>query len=89
MIVYPPFNLTIEGDLIRSEYSLIWEPIYEYVYILYTDRSLILEEHIHNTQGPPLIFLIGHIDASRILIQILGATLISIALTFIFKSVKT
>ena len=27
MVLYPPFNLTIQGLVVRSEYSWLWNPI--------------------------------------------------------------
>ncbi len=68
ILIYSPYNLTVEGYLIRSEYSWIWEPI------MYGS----------NYGKTP----VGVIDTSKILIQMLGATLISTALTFMFKGSK-
>ncbi len=66
MVLYPPFNLAIQGNLVRSEYSWLWEPI------------------MYGTEygNTPL----GTIDALRLSMQMLGASLVAIALILSFMS---
>ena len=66
IVIYPPYNLTVQGFLIRSEYSFLWEPI------------------MHGSEYGNT--LVGVIDTPKILIQMLAATLVAVALTFIFRS---
>lgn len=66
MVLYPPFNLVIQGNLVCSEYSWLWEPIMYGV-------------EYGNT---PL----GTIDALRLSMQMLGASLVAIALILFFTS---
>lgn len=60
MIIFPPYELELQGFIIRSEYSSIFTPIMQG-----DDYGKV-----------PL----GVINTSKLLIQILGATLISISL---------
>lgn len=68
MVLYPPFNLAIQGNLVRSEYSWLWEPI------------------MYGTEygNTPL----GVIDGLRLSLQMVGASLAAIALTFAFRDKK-
>jgi hypothetical protein len=68
MVIYPPFDLIIQGNLIRSEYSYLWEPI----------------QYGSAYGKTPL----GVINIPKILIQMLGATLITGALTLMCRSKK-
>ena len=66
MVAYPPFNLTLQGHVVRSEYSWLWKPI-------------MYGKEYGSTP-------IGIVDVARLYVQLVAASLVTIAFTFAFKS---
>jgi hypothetical protein len=67
-VLYPPFNLEVQGLLVRSEYSWLWRPI---MYGTEYGRT-------------PL----GTVDLPRVIIQLLGTTLVAGAALLFFRYKK-